>query len=105
MPVLAAADKADLTAIDAIYGDVPAPQIIWTDSAGRLPCEQGYANPPGSQQVLESGGSRPSSRPTATVTPPRRYRCVPTTTLSELRPTRTLSGLASDQDAVCAPAS
>lgn len=52
MPVLAVLDKTDLTAVDAIYGDVPALQIVWTDSAGRLPWEPGYANPPGSQRLL-----------------------------------------------------
>lgn len=54
MPVLEVLDKGDLTAVDAIYGDVPALQIVWTDSAGRLPWEPGYANPPGSQRLLGS---------------------------------------------------
>ncbi len=52
MPVLEVADKSDLTAVHAIYGDVPALQIVWTDSAGRLPWNAGYANPPGSQRLL-----------------------------------------------------
>lgn len=52
MPVLTVHDKSELTAVDAIYGDVPALQIVWTDSAGRLPWERGYANPPGSQPLL-----------------------------------------------------
>jgi hypothetical protein len=52
MPVPAVLDKTDLTAVDAIHGDVPALQIAWTDSAGRLPREPGYANPPGSQRLL-----------------------------------------------------
>ena len=52
MPVVSALDKTNLTAMDDIYGDVPALQIVWTDSAGRLPCEAGYANPPGSQPLL-----------------------------------------------------
>ena len=56
MPVLAVTDKSDLTAVEAIYGDVPALQIIWTDSAGHLPWDQGYANPPGSQRVLTDMG-------------------------------------------------
>jgi hypothetical protein len=54
MPVVAVTDKTDLTAVDAIYGDVPALQIVWTDSAGRLPWEPDYANPPGSQRLLGS---------------------------------------------------
>ena len=52
MPVVMVLDKSDLTAVDAIYGDVPALQIVWTDSAGRLPWERGYANPAGSQRLL-----------------------------------------------------
>ena len=52
MPVLAVLDKTDLTAVEAIYGDVPALQIVWTDSAGRLPWEPGHANPRGSQRLL-----------------------------------------------------
>jgi hypothetical protein len=52
MPVLTVLDKTDLTAVHAIYGDAPALQIVWTDSAGRLPREPGYANPPGSQRLL-----------------------------------------------------
>jgi len=54
MPVIEVSDKSDLTAVDAIYGDVQAVQIVWTDSAGRLPWEPGYANPPGSQRLLGS---------------------------------------------------
>lgn len=52
MPVLAVHDKSDLTALDAVYGDVPVLQIVWTDSAGRLPWEPGYANAPGTQRLL-----------------------------------------------------
>ena len=52
MPVIEVVDKTDLTAVDAIYGDVPALQIVWTDSGGRLPWEPGYANPAGSQRLL-----------------------------------------------------
>lgn len=37
MPVVSVLDKTNLTAVDDIYGDVPALQIVWTDSAGRLP--------------------------------------------------------------------
>ena len=54
MPVIAVSDKADLTAVDALYGDVPAVQVVWTDSGGRLPWEPGYANRPGSQPLLGS---------------------------------------------------
>lgn len=54
MPVLDVVDKSDLTAVEAIYGDVPALQIVWTDSRGRLPWEPDYANAPGSQRLLGS---------------------------------------------------
>lgn len=54
LPVLAVTDKGELTAIDAIYGDVPVLQVVWTDSAGHLPWEEEFANPPGSQPLLGS---------------------------------------------------
>ena len=56
LPVIEVIDKSDLTAVEALYGDVPAVQVIWTDSAGNLPWEEDYANPPGTQPLL---GSRP----------------------------------------------
>ena len=37
MPVLEVTDTSDLTAVEAIYGDVAALQIVWTDSGGHLP--------------------------------------------------------------------
>jgi hypothetical protein len=54
MPVLDVVEKSALTAVDAIYGDVPALQIVWTDSSGRLPWDPEYANAPGSQPLLGS---------------------------------------------------
>ena len=41
-----------LTAVQGLYGDVRAVQVVWTDSRGRLPWEAGYANPRGSQPLL-----------------------------------------------------
>jgi hypothetical protein len=52
MLVLDAVDQSDLTAFEAIYGDVPAFQIVWTDSGGHLPWDPDYANPRGSQRLL-----------------------------------------------------
>lgn len=52
MPVIAVSDTSALTAVEALYGEVQAVQIVWTDSSGHLPWEPGYANPPGSQQLL-----------------------------------------------------
>jgi hypothetical protein len=54
MPVIEVLDTSDLTAVEAIYGDVHALQVVWTDSHGHLPWEPGYANPPGSQRLLGS---------------------------------------------------
>lgn len=54
MPVIEVLDRSGLAAVFAIYGDVPALQIVWTDSRGRLPWEPEYANPPGSQPLLGS---------------------------------------------------
>lgn len=54
MPVVAVSDTSGLTAVEAIYGDVRAIQIVWTDSGGHLPWESGYGNPPGSQPLLGS---------------------------------------------------
>lgn len=52
MPGINVVDKSNFTAIQAIDGDAPALQIVWTDSQGRLPWQAGYANPPGSQRPL-----------------------------------------------------
>lgn len=52
MPVIEVTDTSDLTAAEAIYGDVAALQIVWTDSQGHLPWDEGYANAPGSQRLL-----------------------------------------------------
>jgi len=54
LPVIDVVDTSQLTAVEAIYGDVRALQIVWTDSRGRLPWERGYANPLGSQPLLGS---------------------------------------------------
>ena len=54
MPVITVSDTSELTAVETIYGDVLALQIVWTDSGGRLPWEPGYTNPPGSQRLLGS---------------------------------------------------
>ena len=52
MPILEVTDRSGLTAVEAIYGEVRAVQIVWTDSRGHLPWEAAYANPPGSQPLL-----------------------------------------------------
>jgi hypothetical protein len=54
MPVIEVLDTSGLTAVEAIYGNVSALQIVWTDSRGHLPWDASYANPPGSQPLLGS---------------------------------------------------
>jgi hypothetical protein len=51
-PVITVADTSALTAVAELYGDVHAVQVVWTDSRGRLPWDDDYANPPGSQPLL-----------------------------------------------------
>lgn len=54
VPVVFVAVVADgaLTAVRQVYGDAPALQLVWSDSAGHLPWQPGYANPPGAQPLL-----------------------------------------------------
>jgi hypothetical protein len=69
MPVLRVEDKSDLIAVEAICGEVPALQIVWTDSRGRLPWDPDYANASGSQGY--SASKRPHKGLGAT---PRSFR-------------------------------
>jgi hypothetical protein len=41
-----------LTAVTEVYGRVDALQMVWPDSTGRLPWQDGYRNPPESQPLL-----------------------------------------------------
>src|SRR3954452_1501776 len=47
-----AEDTERLTAVEQIYGRVRALQMIWPDSTGRLPWQDGYRNPAGAQPLL-----------------------------------------------------
>lgn len=58
MHVIKVEDESALSAVRDLYGEVNALQIVWTDSAGRLPWESGYANAPGSQPLLGPEPSR-----------------------------------------------
>lgn len=49
---LAVEDTRGLLAVKQVYGHVQAVQIVWPDSAGRLPWLEGYNNPPGAQPLL-----------------------------------------------------
>jgi hypothetical protein len=47
-----AEDTGRLAAVEQIYGRVDALQMIWPDSTGRLPWEDGHRNLPGVQPLL-----------------------------------------------------
>jgi hypothetical protein len=46
------AETDRLTAVGQIYGRVDAVQMIWPDSTGRLPWQEGYRNGPAVQPLL-----------------------------------------------------
>ena len=48
---LHAADISELDAVHELYGRVEAVQLVWTDSASRLPWHPGYHNPPDQQRL------------------------------------------------------
>lgn len=52
LPILEVTDTSGLTAVEAIYREIRAVQIVWSDSRGHLPWEPAYGNPPGSQPLL-----------------------------------------------------
>jgi hypothetical protein len=47
-----AIDVSGLTAVTQVYGQVEAVQMVWPDSAGRLPWHVGYRNAPDAQPLL-----------------------------------------------------
>ncbi len=47
-----AEDTSGLGGVDAVYGEIDAVQMIWPDSAGRLPWHEGYNNPASTQPFL-----------------------------------------------------
>ncbi|MGY1825150.1 DUF4262 domain-containing protein [Blastococcus sp. SYSU DS0541] len=53
-------DTERLTVIEQLHGTVDALQLIWPDSTGRLPWQEGHRNPPGTQPLL---GPRPDDDP------------------------------------------
>ncbi len=42
---ITAEDDHELGAVEQLYGDVRALQVMWSDSTGRFPWHEGYANP------------------------------------------------------------
>ncbi len=49
-------DTARLAVLEQLYGSVDALQLVWPDSAGRLPWQEGHRNPAAAQPLL---GPRP----------------------------------------------
>ncbi len=49
---IAVENTARLTAVQQVYGRVEAVQMVWPDSTGRLPWDEGYRNPPDTQPLL-----------------------------------------------------
>jgi hypothetical protein len=47
-----AEDTDRLTAVAEVYGRIDALQMIWPDSSGHLPWQEGYNNPPETQPLL-----------------------------------------------------
>lgn len=54
---LAVQDTRGLTAVEQVYEQVQAVQMVWPDSVGRLPWQEAYNNSPDAQPLL---GDRPS---------------------------------------------
>jgi hypothetical protein len=50
-------DTSRLAAVEQLYGRVEALQLVWPDSTGKLPWEEGHRNPPQVQPLL---GPRPA---------------------------------------------
>lgn len=57
---LAVDDTSGLAAIEQVYGHVDALQLVWPDSAGRMPWDPGCTNPPHVQPLL---GPHPGDAP------------------------------------------
>jgi hypothetical protein len=53
---LAVEDTGRLSVVEQFYGSVDALQLVWPDSTGKLPWEEGHRNPPEAQPLL---GPRP----------------------------------------------
>ncbi|MGY1857387.1 DUF4262 domain-containing protein [Modestobacter sp. SYSU DS0290] len=56
---LAVADTGRLAVAEQLYGSVEVLQLVWPDSQGTLPWEEGHRNPPTAQPLL---GPRPGEQ-------------------------------------------
>jgi len=45
-------DAERLAVVEQFYGSVDALQLVWPDSAGQLPWQEGHRNPPAAQPLL-----------------------------------------------------
>lgn len=45
-------DTGRLTAVEEVCGRIDAVQVVWPDSTGRLPWQEGHRNPPTTQPLL-----------------------------------------------------
>ena len=45
-------DTGRLAVLEQFYGSVDALQLVWPDSTGTLPWQEGHRNPPGAQPLL-----------------------------------------------------
>ncbi|MCZ2812665.1 DUF4262 domain-containing protein [Modestobacter sp. VKM Ac-2979] len=60
---LAVEDTARLAVAEQFYGSIEVLQLVWPDSTGRLPWQEGHRNPPEAQPLLGPlpGDESPSS--------------------------------------------
>ena len=49
---LSVEETGRLTVLEQCYGSVDALQLVWPDSTGTLPWQEGHRNPPGAQPLL-----------------------------------------------------
>jgi hypothetical protein len=49
---LGVADTSRLALVEQLYGPVDVLQLVWPDSTGKLPWEEGHRNPPQAQPLL-----------------------------------------------------
>jgi uncharacterized protein DUF4262 len=55
---LSVEDTGRLATVEPLYGSVEVLQLVWPDSTGKLPWEEGHRNPPHAQPLL---GPRPAA--------------------------------------------
>jgi hypothetical protein len=56
-------DDPRTTVAEQFYGSIEVLQLVWPDSTGKLPWEEGHRNPPSAQPLLGTPPEAPSSPP------------------------------------------